>query len=173
MKIRDRIKEFRRVKASELQPNPRNWRTHPQGQQDALRGILAEVGIADALIARELPDGTLRLIDGHLRTDVDPTTEWPVLILDVTDEEEAKLLVSLDPLAAMAEVDWGNLEELLADVTTESEALQAVFDGLTEEHSDGGDAMPDFSPVGEDEQGRLDEKAPITCPHCKREFVPK
>jgi hypothetical protein len=29
MQIRDRIKELRRVKASELRPNPRNWRTHP------------------------------------------------------------------------------------------------------------------------------------------------
>lgn len=37
MKIRDRIKELRRVKAANLVPNPRNWRTHPQAQQDALR----------------------------------------------------------------------------------------------------------------------------------------
>ncbi len=59
MKIRDRIKELRRVKASELSPNPRNWRTHPEGQQDALRGILAEIGYADAILARELKDGTL------------------------------------------------------------------------------------------------------------------
>jgi len=53
MKIRDRIKELRRVKASELAPNPKNWRTHPQEQQDALRGVLAEIGYADALIAAE------------------------------------------------------------------------------------------------------------------------
>ena len=29
MKIRDRIKELRRVKASELHRNPRNWRVIP------------------------------------------------------------------------------------------------------------------------------------------------
>ena len=139
MKLRDRIKDFRRVKASDLQPNPRNWRTHPQAQQDALRGVLAEVGIADALIVRELADGSLRLVDGHLRGDLDTTTEWPCLILDINDEEEAKLLVSLDPLAAMAEVDWGNLEGLLADVDTESEALQSMFDDLADEHGDGED----------------------------------
>jgi hypothetical protein len=28
MKIKDRIKDFRRVKASELKPNPKNWRKH-------------------------------------------------------------------------------------------------------------------------------------------------
>ena len=64
MKLRDRIKELRRVKASEILPNPANWRTHPKAQQDAMRGILAEVGIADALLVRETPAG-LQLIDGH------------------------------------------------------------------------------------------------------------
>jgi hypothetical protein len=34
MKIRDRIKEFRQVPAARLQPNPKNWRTHLQAQQD-------------------------------------------------------------------------------------------------------------------------------------------
>jgi len=56
VQIRDRIKELRRVPASELLPNPKNWRTHPVAQQDALRGVLAEVGYADALIARETPE---------------------------------------------------------------------------------------------------------------------
>ena len=59
MQIRDRIKELRRVPASELLPNPKNWRTHPVAQQDALRGVLAEVGYADALIARETPEGLI------------------------------------------------------------------------------------------------------------------
>lgn len=45
MAIRDRVKELRRVRASELLPNPKNWRMHPKKQSDALRGILAEVGI--------------------------------------------------------------------------------------------------------------------------------
>ena len=64
MSIRDRIMDLRRVKACELLPNPKNWRTHPDEQADAMRGVLAEVGWADALLARETPDG-LMLIDGH------------------------------------------------------------------------------------------------------------
>ncbi len=99
MKIRDRIKELRRVKASELFASPRNWRTHPQAQQDALRGVLAEVGYADALLARELPDGGLELIDGHLRAETTPDQEVPVLVLDVDQDEANKLLTVLDPLA--------------------------------------------------------------------------
>ena len=44
MEIRDRVRELRRVKASELAANPKNWRTHPQAQKQALEGVLAEVG---------------------------------------------------------------------------------------------------------------------------------
>lgn len=32
--------------------------------------------------------------------------------------------------------------------------------------------VPNFEPVDESEQPRLDQKAPITCPHCGKEFVP-
>lgn len=57
--IRDRIVELRRVKASDILPNPSNYRTHPETQRAALRGILGEVGIADALLARETPEGLM------------------------------------------------------------------------------------------------------------------
>jgi len=130
MKIRDRIKEFRRVKASDIAPNPKNWRTHPKGQQDALKGILAEIGYAGALIAREMPDGSLMLIDGHLRAETTPGIMVPVLVLDVTEAEADKLLATLDPLAAMAGADAAKLDALLASVKTDSGALQEMLDGL-------------------------------------------
>jgi hypothetical protein len=63
MKIRDRIRELRRVKASDLVPHPGNRRVHGKAQTAALKGLLAEVGYADALLARELPGGKLMLID--------------------------------------------------------------------------------------------------------------
>ena len=64
---RDRIVDLRRVLASELVPHPENWRTHPERQRRVLADLLAEVGIADAVIAFEREDGRLQLIDGHLR----------------------------------------------------------------------------------------------------------
>jgi len=127
MKIRDRIKELRRVKARELRRNPRNWRTHPAAQARALRALLNEIGYADALIARELPDGQLQLIDGHLRAETTPEAEVPVLVLDVTEEEADKLLLTLDPLAAMAEADTGRIKALLETVRSDDEAVQELF----------------------------------------------
>jgi ParB-like chromosome segregation protein Spo0J len=130
MKIRDRIKEFRRVRAGELRPHPKNWRVHPSSQQDALRGVLAEIGYAGALLARELPDGTLELIDGHLRAETTPEAEVPVLVLDLDENEAAKLLALHDPLTGMAEANEDALAELLGQVETESDAVQALLDGM-------------------------------------------
>jgi DNA modification methylase len=127
VRIRDRIKELRRVPARELQPNPKNWRSHPLAQQDALRGLLAELGYCDAAIARELPDGGLQLIDGHLRCETTPDMEVPVLVLDVTEDEADKLLATLDPLASLAEANREALIALLASVETDSAAVQALL----------------------------------------------
>jgi DNA modification methylase len=130
MFIRDRIRELRRVPAGQLRPNPKNWRTHPPAQRDALKGLLAELGYCDALLARELADGTLELIDGHLRAETTPDLEVPVLVLDVTAEEAAKLLLTLDPLASLAEANLDQLTTLLASVETDSEAVQALLADL-------------------------------------------
>jgi DNA modification methylase len=126
VEVKDRIKELRRVKASELLPNPKNWRSHPVNQQDALRGLLAEIGFADALIARETPDG-LMLIDGHLRAETMAEGMVPVLVLDVTEQEADKILATLDPLASMAVRDSSALESLIENIQTESDAVAGLL----------------------------------------------
>jgi ParB-like chromosome segregation protein Spo0J len=131
--IRNRVKELRYVPASQLQPNPKNWRTHPEGQQNALRGILAEVGIAGAVLARETPEGGLMLIDGHLRAETLHNAEIPVLVLDVTEEEADKILATFDPLGAMAESDADALRALLEEVETGSQELADMLTALAED----------------------------------------
>ncbi len=131
--IRDRIKSLRRVRAGDLKPSPRNWREHPEAQRAAMQGVLEQVGYADALLARELPDGTLELIDGHLRADLDPEQEVPVLILDVDEAEAGILLATIDPLAAMAEANEEALATLLEEIEANSEGLAAMLEGLAEE----------------------------------------
>lgn len=130
MNIKNRVKELRMVKASDLVPNPRNWRTHPRKQQDALKGILAEIGYADALLARICPDGSLMLVDGHLRAETTPDAMVPVLILDLSEAEADKVLLTLDPLAAMAEASKDALGQLLLENQSQNSALQAMLDDL-------------------------------------------
>ncbi len=65
MAIRDRIVELRRVRASELRANPKNWRRHSETQARALRALMGEVGWAEAVLARETHQG-LELIGRNL-----------------------------------------------------------------------------------------------------------
>jgi len=132
MKIKDRIKRLDRVKASELIPNPKNWRKHGQAQQDAIRGILSEVGWVDALLVRETPDG-LQIVDGHLRAEVNPDETVPVLVVDLDDASADKVLATFDPIAAMAETDAIKLDELLREIDTGSEALQQMLADLADD----------------------------------------
>src|SRR5262249_26133550 len=128
------IKELRRVPARDLLPNPKNWRTHPPAQRDALKGLLAELGYCDALLARELADGRLQLIDGHLRAETTPDMDVPVLVLDVTEAEVDKLLATLDPLASLAQANAEALTALLASVDTDSPAVQDLLKDLAAGH---------------------------------------
>ena len=152
MYVKDRIKKFIRVPASELIPNPRNWRTHPEGQRKALSGVLDEIGIADAVIARETPEG-LQLIDGHLRRDVMHDQNVPVLVLDVTAEEADKLLLTIDPLAAMATQDSENLFNLLDDVRFSDADVNAMLEALA---NDDRQLLPDLHEPLQDPEPQID-----------------
>jgi hypothetical protein len=136
MQIRDRITELRRVPAAELIPNPKNWRVHPTEQQAALASILTEVGYADALLARETPEG-LMLVDGHLRAETTPDAIVPVLVLDITEEEADLMLATLDPLAAMAEVADESLRHLTDSLEVESAAVREMLEGLIDDMEEG------------------------------------
>ena len=168
MLIRDRIKELRRVPASELRPNPKNWRTHPTAQLDALRGVLSEVGYAGASLARELPDGSLMLIDGHARAEVSGNAMVPVLILDVTEAEADKILATYDTLGGMATADAERLDALLRDVQTENEAVAGMLTKLAEEN---GVVPADTGTPAESIDTHATDSKQLTCPSCGHEFT--
>lgn len=127
--IRDRIVSLERVKASDLKTNPSNWRTHPRLQSGVLKGVLADIGYADALIARRVgPD--LVLIDGHLRKSLDPDQTVPVLVVDLDEDEADMLLGVLDPIAGLAGADPGALSALLDRIKTTDEAIEDLLERL-------------------------------------------
>lgn len=127
MHIRDRIVEFIRIPASELAPSPRNWRTHPVEQREALQGVLAEIGYASAIVARRRDDGRLEIVDGHLRAETTPAMLVPVLVLDVTAAEADTLLLTLDPLSAMAGRDAEKYADLAASVDPRHPAVRKLI----------------------------------------------
>ena len=111
-----------------------------------------EVGMEDVIVVAS--DGTKPII--HVRTDI-PNSKTPAARkLAIEDNRIAELSLNWDEeiLGAFAKFDNQVLEELW----DENE-----INGFT----------LNFQPVGVEEQGRLDQKSSIKCPHCGESFVPK
>ena len=125
--IKNRIKDHRRVRAGDLIPHELNFRTHPEHQKAALQALYAEVGFARSLLAYELPDGRLKLIDGHRRRDMNPDQVVDVEVLDVNADEAHKLLLSMDPLAGLAQTEASTHARLRSLVKTDAAALDALW----------------------------------------------
>jgi len=174
---------------AELAENPKNWRRHPDAQIAALTDTLAEVGWAGACLFNER---TGRLIDGHARRKValEQGAELiPVLIGSWDDVTEAKILATLDPLGAMANADKAALDQLLAEVTTQSDPIQKMLDELAKSVPVASAPFePNTSPTASTEpvtpadvasaQEELDGKfagqqnlKQVTCPQCACDFL--
>jgi DNA modification methylase len=61
---------------------------------------------------------------------MDPDLVVPVLVLDLDEQEASKVLVTLDPLSALASADPEPLRELLADFQTDDESLRMLLGEL-------------------------------------------
>jgi len=85
---------------------------------------------------------------------MDPEQEWPVLILDVTEEESDQILATFDPLSAMAEIDGQKLQELLNSIVVPSSDFQAMIDDLERQSKL---AMPAEPKTDEDAEPRITE----------------
>lgn len=166
---RNRIVGHGEEAPDQLLANALNWRIHPKAQQEALSGVLDEVGwVQDIIVNRRSGN----VVDGHLRASLAISkgeAAVPVVYVDLSEHEERLILATIDPLAAMAATDTDQLAALLAEVTVTDQALTEMLAGLAQ---GAGISPPDFGAVGADEQGRLDQKAPVICPECGHEFIP-
>ena len=90
-----------------------------------------------------------------------------VHFVDVSEEEAARIVLVDNRTNDKAGYDQGLLAELLQSLPDlsgtgwDTESL----DGLLAE-------LPNFEPTSLEEQGRLDQTKPITCPACGHEFRP-
>jgi hypothetical protein len=127
----NRIRRMEDVAPDQLLANPMNWRTHPKSQEDALEGVLEQVGWVQNVIVNET---TGHVIDGHLRVQLAlrrNETAIPVLFVELTEEEEKRILATFDPLGAMAGADAVQLQALLKEVgATQSEAVDSLLNSL-------------------------------------------
>lgn len=80
--------------------------------------MLGSIGKIDAILAYESEKhGGLIIIDGHQRQELDAT--YPVIVLDVNDDEATKILMTYNPIADLATQDHEAYRELLATIEAE------------------------------------------------------
>lgn len=130
---RNRIVGYGDEDPEQLLANPANYRIHPKAQQDALRDVLNDVGIVDDVIVNR---STGFLVDGHLRVTLalrEGQSFVPVKYVELTEEEEAKILLTFDPLSAMAAIDAKKLDELLREVQVGGVAIQEMLTDMAQE----------------------------------------
>jgi ParB-like chromosome segregation protein Spo0J len=139
--IRNRIARHVRVRAGDLVPHELNPRTHSARQRAALAALYREIGFARSLLAYELPDGRLKLIDGHLRAAMDPDQTVEVEVLDVTDREARALLLAIDPLAQLAGYDLETLGEVRRLAEQDSQAVRDLWRVLSRAEQQTRDAL--------------------------------
>ena len=87
--------------------------------------------------------------------------------LDLDEGGRARELAYADNRTGELGLDW-DAEQIAADLDAGVELDGMWFE---EELKELGVSVPDFAPVGEDEQARLDEKNQIKCPECGHEFT--
>ena len=153
---------FDLVAPDQLLAHPHNFRRHPAKQREALRGSLNELGIVAAVIVNQRSG---HILDGHARVEEYLTAgieKVPVVYVDLPEDKEALALLSLDPIAAMAEADTEALDGLLREVATGEAGLQAMLADLAE---DAGIIPPDVD-FKEYDESVADEVEYLECPEC-------
>ncbi len=155
--------------ASQFVANPNNWRTHPQSQRDAMRGALNEVGWVQRVIVNRR---TGYLIDGHERVWQalqNGDASVPYVEVDLSPEEEAYVLATLDPIGAMAQADAARLDDLVREVQSGEAGVQAMLAELAENTGvvQASPLLDDVDMTPEEPRGKT-----TICPKCGFEWVP-
>jgi len=127
---RNRIVGHAEVDPKTLVPNPENWRLHPKGQQEAMQGALDDIGWVQEITVNK---NTGVVVDGHLRLDLalrklEPLV--PIKIVDLSPDEEAAVLATLDPISAMAKTDKTKLKAILEVAKSQSTKMQELLEQM-------------------------------------------
>lgn len=151
MSWRNRIVGYGEKPARDFLANPANWRIHPHTQEQALTGLLDDVGWVTGVVENIT---TGHLVDGHLRVlaalKAGEDTLVPYLQVELTEHEEAEILATLDPVAALAGTDAAKYADLLGNIGAVNSAVSALLSSISQPSS------PEPEPATE----------PATCETC-------
>lgn len=170
-------------KLGDFKPSTQNANRHTQRGMGMLAASIRQDGYLTPLTVAadgEAIDGSARLetVADVMGLDVDPIIirsdgTRPVIhvredIPDASDPRAVRLALAANRIG---QVNLDFDADVLAAIADAGEVdLSALW--RDEELAEVLGMVPDFEPVGIEDQGRLDQKAPVTCPACGHEFSP-
>lgn len=160
------------LQTADLIPYGKNSRTHDEFQIQQIAGSIREFGFTNPVLI----DGENNIIAGHCRVMAAQKLGMenvPCIRLDhLTDTQRRAYVIADNKLGLNSGWDEEMLGLELADLRESDFDLSITgFDGDAIE-SFLNPEDPNFAPGTEEDQGKLDEKSPIECPHCKKFFTP-
>lgn len=160
------------IKLDKLIPYARNSRTHSDQQVAQVAASIREFGFTNPVLI-DSEDG---IIAGHGRVMAARKlglAEVPCIRLGhLTETQKRAYIIADNKLALNSGWDEEMLGLELADLREADFDLDLIgFDAGGIEAALN-PVEPDFAPGTEDDQGKLDEKSPIECPHCRKFFTP-
>lgn len=129
---KNRIVGYGEEEPEQLLANPLNWRIHTKLQQATLTDELQDVGWVQHVTVNQR---TGHMVDGHLRVELAITADErlvPVAYVDLSEDEERRVLATLDPIGSMAMPDPDKLDELLSTLSEVGEHTQKMLGDLAE-----------------------------------------
>ena len=159
----------------------RNYRNHPDAQISQLETSYRRFGQFRSVVARDNDDGTYTLLAGHgiveaMRRENVVNVRIDALPSSISEDDAIGIMIADNNLNTLAVDDSEALAALLQEQQNAGYALEGLGsddESLRQMLEELGDKALDFEPVGEDEQGRLDEKSKVECPECGHVFEPK
>ena len=161
--------QIEQVAVESLIPYARNSRTHSDEQVAQIAASIKEFGWTNPILI----DGESGIIAGHgrlLAARKLGMKEVPVIQLSgMTDTQKKAYIIADNKLALNAGWDDELLKLELDDLNIAEFKMELLGFDANELNLAIGLGV-DFQPGTEDDQGKLDELAPIICPSCGHEF---
>ena len=160
--------QIEQIETGSLIPYARNAKKHDAAQVAKIAGSIREFGFNNPVLI----DAENGIVAGHgrvLAAQKLGLASVPCLRLSHLTDSQRKAYILADN--RLAEIGGGWDEEMLklelADLGELDVDLEAIgFSDFAFSE------VPDFEPGTESDQGKLDEKSPIECPHCHMHFTP-
>jgi ParB-like chromosome segregation protein Spo0J len=159
------------MRTADLIPYARNSRTHSESQISQIAGSIREFGFTNPVLI----DAENGIIAGHGRVmaaQLLGTDKVPCIRLShLTETQRRAYIIADNKLALNSGWDESMLGLELSDLREADFDLDLIGFDADEIERALNPEEPNFEPGTEDDQGKLDEKNPIECPHCHKFFT--